>query len=219
MKKLVCVAIALLLIGSVALAEGVNPAPSITMDDLMNQLTNTHVFLENMPDGAPGFFLEVINEYSPLFELPEYQHLLEINAAELSKLQSFEKAEDYFGGIRISTGETLTLSELFGDADPYIYEFYPIVAGGFHMEYGNVTALMQFATPYAEGQQVLVMIGDIVDKEDENEIVWYGSLGTGVRHPEYNNEVFIEATFGPELMTVIQEEDTLIAIASEEVEF
>ena len=212
MKKLICLMMALLFVCGVAFAQG---TPSITIGDLSNSLVKA----ENLADAAAaGMFVEPLNEFSPRFMLEEYQELIQLGADELEKLMTAEKVTDYFGNVIVdSTGETRALLDLFDGNEPVIYEFAPIIAGGYQVSYGHVTATLLFATPYNPGDEVAVLIGIVNYGESEDEettVEWHALKGTCVTVPEYDDAEGIEVRFTPEMMTILQDVDTLVAIAS-----
>lgn len=220
MKKYVLVVIALLCVCSVAFATGVN---SPSLGDLPNS-SGSFIKTENGNDAAnAGMLVEALNEFSPRFELPEYQELIKVGENELAKLQAAEKVTSYFGDVIVaSTGKVVPLLDLFDGIEPEIYEFSPVIAGGYDLSYGHVTATLLFATPYEPGQEVAVLIGVIEypeDDEGEQTVTWYAFRGLCVSVPEVDGAEGIEVEFPPEMMTILQDKDTLIAIASQAFDF
>ena len=217
MKKMVSIMVALLFVCGVAFAQG---TPSITISDLTHSLIKA----DNLADAeAAGLFVEPLNEFSSRFLLEEYQELIKFGEDELAKLMAAEKVTDYFGNVIVSsTGEVRALLDLFDGEEPAIYEFSPIIAGGYNTSYGHVTATLLFATPYNPGDEVAVLIGVVNYGESEDEeptIVWYAFRGTCVSVPEYDGAEGIEVRFSPEMMTTLQDVDTLVAIASVPFDF
>lgn len=218
MKKLICMVLAMLMVCGVALAV---ESPSL------DGMTGSKVEVENPDADLTGFYVEPLNEFSVRYGLPEYELLAKIGDVQLEKLMACEKVTDYFGNVIVaSTGEVRALIDLFDGVEPLIYEFAPIIAGGYHVDFGHVTATLLFATPYEPGQEVAVLIGVVEDEgytiEDDLEdmtITWYAYRGLCVSVPEVEGGEGIEVVFEPEMMEVLQTKDTLVAIASEEFDF
>lgn len=252
MKKLTCAILALAMLCGAALAEG---PLSVTIDDLLEETTGTWVSGDGIPADS-GFFIEVLEEEQLREVLADEEELLHIWETEIEKLAEKRLTEqadygEYFEQLVNSEGESVTLQELIdalpgaegaqelGWTEPHVYEFWPIVAGGYDMDYGDVTADMLFATPYEPGQQVLVLIGlvsvsgdytqeDTVEESPltqfhkwySEEVIWVAFPGEGVeREVDGKDEpvVCIEVTFTPEMVEVIQDEPTLVAIVSDEM--
>ena len=217
MKKLVSIMVALLFVCSVTFAQA---SSSITISDLSHSMVKA----DNLEDAAAvGLFVEPLNEFSSRFEMEEYQELIKFSEKELEKLMAAEKVTDYFGNVIVaSTGETRALLDLFDGNQPAIYEFAPIIAGGYDVSYGHVTATLLFATPYNPGDEVAVLIGVIEygeNEDDDSTITWYAIKGTCVSVPEYDGAEGIEVRLTPEMMMTVQDVDTLVAIASMPFDF
>lgn len=216
MKKLLCMIMALICVCGVAFAA----VPSPTLGDL-EDASGSWVKPE-FGDGK-GMFVEPLNEFSPRFGLEEYQELMEVGDAELLKLQAAQKVTDYFGEVIVaSTGARVPLLELFDGVEPQIYEFSPVIAGGYNLAYGHVVATLLFATPYNPGDEVAVLIGIIEYSDVEGEeptVTWYAFRGLCVSVPEVDGAEGIEVQFSPEMMQLLQDRDTLIAIASMAFDF
>ena len=140
MKKIACIVLALLLcLSMAAMAESV---PSRTTTDL----TTVTVAAENMPADA-NFTLTPITEVDPANMTPEMQVRVEACNAEIAKLNESGNAVEYFGEVTDANGNAVSLTELLGTDEVNVYEFFPLSAEGFEVEYGAVTATMVFSTP------------------------------------------------------------------------
>ena len=210
MKKIVCLVLALMLCMTFALAEEVS---SKTTKDL----TVMTVTGENIPADS-GFFIADIQAE----ESEEYQAVLDICNAEIEKLAALQTSEEaiesYFGEISNAEGNSVSLKEMLGLAEGetvHVSEFLPIVAGNYDVSYGSVTANLVFATPYAEGEKVAVLIGIVTTLEDgTTQIVWTVYEGVGVAADNVESAGCIQVDFDAEIIEQIQNGTAVMAIAS-----
>lgn len=209
MKKLICLVFAAILCMTTlgALAES---TPSKTTGDL----THFTVTAENQPEDENIFLRPVIDE-----ESEEYQERLTICEKEIEKLAASESLEKYFGNVVNMTdmsGNIVTLKDLMEENELNVFEFCPLIAGGFQEECGKVTAEMLFSTPYEEGERVLVMIGLVTVQEDGTQTVeWRAFEGIGLSADgatEYAGRIQVE--LDAETVLAIQEGIALLAIIS-----
>lgn len=205
MKKIACIVLALLLcLSMAAMAESV---PSRTTTDL----TTITVAAENMPADA-NFALTPITEVDPANMTPEMQVRVEACNAEIAKLNESGNAVEYFGEVTDANGNAVSLTELLGTDEVNVYEFFPLSAEGFEVEYGAVTATMVFSTPYEEGQQVAVLVGIVTENADGTQsVAWQVFDGVGTSVAEGSG---IEVTFTPEILEQVQNGTALMAVVS-----
>lgn len=205
MKKIACIVLALLLcLSMAAMAESV---PSRTTTDL----TTITVAAENMPADA-NFTLTPITEVDPANMTPEMQVRVEACNAEIAKLNESGNAVEYFGEVTDANGNAVSLTELLGTDEVNVYEFFPLSAEGFEVEYGAVTATMVFSTPYEEGQQVAVLVGIVTENADGTQsVAWQVFDGVGTSVAEGSG---IEVTFTPEILEQVQNGTALMAVVS-----
>lgn len=205
MKKIACIVLALLLcLSMAAMAESV---PSRTTTDL----TTVTVAAENMPADA-NFTLTPITEVDPANMTPEMQVRVEACNAEIAKLNESGNAVEYFGEVTDANGNAVSLTELLGTDEVNVYEFFPLSAEGFEVEYGAVTATMVFSTPYEEGQQVAVLVGIVTENADGTQsVAWQVFDGVGTSAAEGSG---IKVTFTPEILEQVQNGTALMAIVS-----
>ena len=205
MKKIACIVLALLLcLSMAAMAESV---PSRTTTDL----TTVTVAAENMPADA-NFTLTPITEVDPANMTPEMQVRVEACNAEIAKLNESGNAVEYFGEVTDANGNAVSLTELLGTDEVNVYEFFPLSAEGFEVEYGAVTATMVFPTPYEEGQQVAVLVGIVTENADGTQsVAWQVFDGVGTSVAEGSG---IEVTFTPEILEQVQNGTALMAVVS-----
>ena len=214
MKKIACIVLALLLcLSMAAMAESV---PSRTTTDL----TTITVAAENMPAdidlplgrGTANFTLTPITEVDPANMTPEMQVRVEACNAEIAKLNESGNAVEYFGEVTDANGNAVSLTELLGTDEVNVYEFFPLSAEGFEVEYGAVTATMVFSTPYEEGQQVAVLVGIVTENADGTQsVAWQVFDGVGTSVAEGSG---IEVTFTPEILEQVQNGTALMAVVS-----
>lgn len=179
MKKLVCIALVLML-SAVAFATGL---PSKTTLDMFK----VFVTGENLPADS-GFYFLPVNELTIGKEnMANFQDLLDVCQVELDKLAAAEGVEAYFGEVADAQGEPVVLSEALEVAEGEtlnVYEFCPVVAGNYKEEYGNVTVTMCFPTPYEIDEKVEVMLGKVTVNEDgTQDVAWTACEGIGVPSP------------------------------------
>ena len=205
MKKIACIVLALLLcLSMAAMAESV---PSRTTTDL----TTITVAAENMPADA-NFTLTPITVVDPANMTPEMQVRVEACNAEIAKLNESGNAVEYFGEVTDANGNAVSLTELLGTDEVNVYEFFPLSAEGFEVEYGAVTATMVFSTPYEEGQQVAVLVGIVTENADGTQsVAWQVFDGVGTSVAEGSG---IEVTFTPEILEQVQNGTALMAVVS-----
>ena len=198
MKKLFCLILALVCIGSAALAATV---PSKTTADLN---TTTKVTTES---GAALDSLVIV----PIAETEEskvaYEQKLEVCNTEPQKLAEVvtqtNSVVEYFGEVKNTAGEAVSLEGKSVD------EFMPLVVSGVETISGeeNVKVGFKFATTYAKDQVVVVLIG-IVDPLF-NEVAWTALEGVGTE------DGGIEVVFSAEMLANIQNGDAMMAVASD----
>lgn len=213
MKKLVCLVLVLAMCASIAaMAESV---PSKTVADL----TRFEVTAENQP-GDENIYLLPVNEVTMGEMQPESQELIDICQKEIEKLSASETVESYFGEVTDAEGNVVDLRMLLdaqADETLNVFEFCPIIAGGFRKDCGKVTATMLFSTPYEEGEKVLVLIGLVTVLEDNTqEVVWQAFEGVGIGVHETEEETYggIRVELTQEIVVAIQESMALMAIVS-----
>ena len=198
MKKLFCLILALVCIGSAALAATV---PSKTTADLN---TTTKVTTES---GAPLDSLVVV----PVAETEEskaaYEQKLEICNTELQKLAEVvattNSVVEYFGEVKTTAGEAVSLEGKSVD------EFMPLVVAGVETVGTEETVKVgfKFATTYAKDQVVVVLIG--VANPLIDEVEWTALEGVGTE------DGGIEVVFPVEMLETIQNGDAMMAVASD----
>lgn len=210
MKKLICLVLAAILCMTTLGALAEEATPSKTTGDL----THFTVTAENQPEDGNLFLRPVIDE-----ESEEYQERLTICEKEIEKLAASESPEKYFGNVVNMTdmsGNIVTLKDLMEENELNVFEFCPLIAGGFQEECGKVTAEMLFSTPYEEGERVLVMIGLVTVQEDGTQTVeWRAFEGIGLSADgatEYAGRIQVE--LDAETVLAIQEGIALLAIIS-----
>ena len=150
MKKIVCLVLALLCVSVMAVAES---TPSKTTADL----TLIQTSAANLPEGASFTLAPVTTARAA--DLPDYEERVAACEAEIAKLAQSASVAEYFGTVTDSEGNEINLTEILGADALNVYEFLPLVVDGYDPAYGNVTATMEFSTPYEEGEQVVVLVG------------------------------------------------------------
>ncbi len=213
MKKLICLVlvVTLCMMTMGALAES---TPSKTTGDL----THFTVTAENQPDNSQYYLLPV-NEATMGERISEYQERIDIAQIEIDKLlATSETVEAYFGEVADEEGDVVVLKEQLETKEALnVFEFCPVIAGGFNDDYGVVTAKMLFSTPYEEGERVLVLVGFVTLNEDGTQTVnWREFEGVGIGTEGAGDEVIgrIQVEFDIQTVLAIQEGIALLAIIS-----
>lgn len=207
MKRIACLALALLLcLTATALAES---APSRTVCDM----TDTEVVPQNPSDDS-GFFIKVLLERDSV-----HQKRFDACDIEIAKLAASPDAETYFGAMTDNEGKPVYPKEILETDCLNVYEFWPIIAGGYDESYGDVTARILLPTPYEKDEKVMVMIGLVTFDEDEENgqrVEWtaYEGVGLGVQTDSVEDMGAIQVEFDPEIVIEIQEGLALFAVIS-----
>lgn len=179
MKKFACLLVALLLCcTAVASAEYV---PSKTVANL------TQV------EAAGGVVLAVTDDAEKVATCNN----------EIAKLGTTTVVE-YFANVKDAAGNAVSLKDILGTDALNVFEFVPMYAANYDETTGDVTATLQFATPYAADAQVIVMIGLV----NADAIEWTALEGT------VNADGAVEVVFPAALMTAIQNGTALLAVVS-----
>lgn len=210
MKKLVCLILALTTcVSAAAMAESV---PSKTVADL----THFDVIAENQPGDETVY----LNQVTMGETLPEYQECIDICQKEIEKLAASETVESFFGEVTDADGNVVDLRALLdvdADAALNVFEFCPVIAGGFREDCGKVTATMFFSTPYEKDEKVLVMIGIVTVLENgTQDVAWqvFEGIGLGAVESQEESVGSIQVELTPEIVMAIQNEIALLAIVS-----
>ncbi len=214
MKKIACLAFALLLcLTTTVFAES---APSRTVCDM----TDTEVSTENACDDS-GFYIWIILERDRF-------HQMHIDACdiEIAKLAASPDVETYFGAMKDNKGKPVYPKEVLDTDTLYVYEFWPVIAGGYKESYGDVTARFELPTPYAKDEKVIVMIGLVTVGENwaedhKQSVEWtaYEGVGLGLQTDSEENMGAVQVKFDPEIVMGIQEGIALFAVVSQEGQY
>ena len=125
-----------------------------------------------------------------------------------AKLAAAESVEAYFG-------EELDLKSIVGADELNVFEYVPIIAGGYDIAYGTVTTKIWLATPYEVDEKVAVMIGMVTENADgTNTVSWKAFEGVGIAPESEEAVAGIQTELDPETVLAIQEGVALLAIVS-----
>lgn len=194
MKKLVCLVLVLLCFVAVAAAESV---PSKSTADMV---VVTEIVTE---DGTvvPGLVVEAVTD--PV----AYEKAVEVCSQEIEKLVASTSVEEYFGEVRDTEGNVVSLTEALGAENVTVNEFVPVVVDNYNAELGNVKVSFKFSTPYEAGKKVVVLVG-IVDPLT-GEVEWVALEGEGT-----GDDGAIAVEFTPEVLEAIQSGTAMMAVVS-----
>lgn len=188
MKKLLCLVITLVLCFgcTVSLAGS-----SKTTDDM--------TYVADM-GGVEDLEISLLSEDDPRYE--PYRQPIE---TVLANLAAAESVEAYFGSEAESE-----FKAVLGEGPYSVHELAPLLVENYDPEkHGDVQITLNFPTPYARGQKVIVMIGLITTQPDGTSTVeWFAYEGTVVANGR------IQFTLDSEMMLAIQNGLALIAIVS-----
>ena len=81
------------------------------------------------------------------------------NVAQSEESAETSGVEAYFGEVHDSEGNVVVLSEALAAQTLDVFEFMPLIVENYEDTYGDVTLTFQFKTPYAEGEELLVLVG------------------------------------------------------------
>lgn len=194
MKKIVGIVLVLALLMTVALAESV---PSKSTADMT---TVTVVVPETVPSDAGLVIMPVVEDTETV-----YVEKVEQCRVEVEKLAASATVEEYFGEVKNPLGEIVSLKEVLETETLSVHEFMPIVVDNYEAEYGSVTVVFQFATPYEIEQTVIVLIG--VPDEITGELVWTALEGVVT-------EEGIQIEFDEGTLELAQNSDAIMAVVS-----
>lgn len=192
MKKL----ISLVLVFLFALTTCAFAVPSKSTADM----ATVEVAGDNIPADS-GFAI------TPVVDETVNEALVKTVQAEIAKLAESASAVEYFGEVKDAEGNVVSLTELLGVDTVNVFEFMPLSVENYDVAYGNVTATFQFATVYAEGEEVLVLIGVVNEETEAVEWTALNGVGTGA-------EGAIEVEFTPEVLEAIQGGEAMMAVVS-----
>ena len=177
MKKTLALVLVLMLCVSgivCALGEPDIITPSKQQEDM------TKTFVLNL--GTDGFYLR----------LDDKLELLVHSNLEIEKLSVAPDILKYFGIPSDCGGEPdpdrLGIKDILGEGPYVVNELWPIIAGGYKDEFGDIGAVMLFPTPFKIDVPVATMIGFVHVTRDEmvgtqrileQEVEWYAYAGIG----------------------------------------
>ena len=188
MKKVISIALALVMLclGVVVFAD--DATPSKTTEDLLT--------IEAVPatpvEGSGFFFFPVTEKY---VDVTKYQANLDFAAAEFAKVEK-DGAEAYLGEETAAA-----VKAILGSDKVTLDEFFPVIAGNYKEEMGEVTVTVQMATPYKKDQKVAVIVGDGTS--------WATFEGVGVD----DTTGAIQVVLDPATVLKVQENISLFAVA------
>ena len=193
MKKLVCMLLVLMMALS-AVAMATEFVPSKTTGDL----TQFTIKTENA--AAPVTFA-----IRPV-AVSEVEHAEKVEACnnEVKKLAAAENVVEYFGEVKTAAGEAINLKEILDVETVNVFEFCPFVVEDYEAEMGNVAMTMQFSTPYAVDEVVVILIGLVAE---DGTVEWIAFEGIGT-------EEGVAVEFDAETLVAIQEGTALMAVVS-----
>lgn len=203
MKKVICLIVSVLLIALTVMPSAVASAqiiPSKTTGDM----TQIEIKMEDADESEKNVFFT-----SSLAD----EKAVAISYAQIEKLKESTSVEKYFGEVKDSEGNVVSLAELLETEELNCFEFCPVKAGGFEQQEGAATLKMYFVTPYSAGEKVLVLIGFWPEEDgqpvaDENNIEWI------VYEAEVDETGWVVTSIDVQTLLRVQENNALMAIVS-----
>ena len=211
MKKILCLVLALLCLSAYAMAESV---PSKNTSDMVS----VEIDATSNPDLPVDSGLVVLPCWKKMkrtrsltrspsrFARRKIAKLAE-NVAQSEESAEASGVEAYFGEVHDSEGNVVVLSEALAAQTLDVFEFMPLIVENYEDTYGDVTLTFQFKTPYAEGEELLVLVG--IRNSETGEIAWTAFEGVGI-----GEEGSVQVVFTPEIMDAIQNNMALLAVVS-----
>lgn len=194
MKKALCLILVLVCLGTMAVAESV---PSRSTADLVETV---EIRTESGAAAEDLIIATVEDEVA-------YATEIEVCQNEIARLQESASVAEYFGEVRNSSGEVVSLTEVLGSEQLVVNEFMPIIVDNYDATYGNVTVVFKFSTPYEKDEPVVVLIGIVNPETGLVEWVALEGVGTGV-------DGAIEVEFTAEFLEAIQSGSAMMAIVN-----
>lgn len=207
MKKVICLIVSALLIALTVMPSAVASAqfvPSKTTGDM----TQIEIKMEDADTSEKNVFFTPI-----LADEKENEKTIAISHAQIEKLKESTSVEKYFGEVKDSEGNVVSLTELLETEELNCFEFCPVKAGGFEQQEGVATLKMYFVTPYSAGEKILVLIGFFPEEDgqsaaDENKIEWF------VYEAEVDEKGWVVTSIDVQTLLRVQENNALMAIVS-----
>ena len=194
MKKILSMALALVLVLSVSAGALADVVPSVRLSDLVS----VEISAENLPEGVEIVFETSSSPEEIAFAKDQLAGLL------IYLTEKIGKIEDFFGLVIMPDGRVTTLQKLLSSDEINLDEFLPIHVENYDPSYGYVTARFQFLTPYSPEDEVIVLIGIV----EGNRVIWYGFNANGLENGA------LEVLFNPDILMMIQNNMSLLAVLS-----
>ncbi|MDO4740648.1 MAG: hypothetical protein Q4A66_08285 [Eubacteriales bacterium] len=195
MKRWLCLVLVFSFFAACAAAQSV---PSKSTADMVT----VTLLAENIPEDS-GFAI------APVLDAVAYDEQIKACRAEVTTLAKSESVEEYFGEVKNTEGKVVTFEEIFGEEEVKVHEFMPLVVENYRAEYGKVAATFRFATPYEEGEVVVVLIG--TRDAQSGELVWIALEGIGTAEG-------VQIEFDAASLEAAQAGNAMLAVVSRETE-
>lgn len=215
MKKILALVLTLVLCMMAAASALASAVPSKTVNDMtsVSSRPQSSGTSDAETEPEPGLLLTVVTE-----DDPRYEATRATVEQEIQKLAAAKDPSDYFVEVVDRNGNPVSLKELLGSDDLKVYEFDAIIASGYE-EMGldeDVAVELRFATPYAQGEKVLVTIGVPVTAADGTPgFRWTVFEGEGLGASEDAGlEGGVLTTLSPEIIRSIEQGGAMMAVVS-----
>lgn len=193
MKKLFCLILVLICIGTAAMAESVPSKSTADLVETVAVTTETGV-------AAPDLVI------APVVDAVEYQQKVEICQNEIQKLAESASVEEYFGEVKDSEGNAVSVKEVLEAQNLTVNEFMPLVVNNYDASYGKVKVNFKLSTPYTWNEKVVVLVGIVNPVTGLVEWTMFDGIGT--------IDGNLEVEFTPEILAAVQSSDAMMAVAS-----
>lgn len=194
MKKLVCMAAALMCVAGMAAAEGY--VPSKTAVD-MNRF-------ELVTEGLNDLVVRPVVNTEEMDEADKA-----VYEKEIENLKNANDPEAYFANVTDYQGNPVSLKDMLGAEKVSVHEMCLLTVENYNTSYGSLTMNMYFSTPYQKDEKVVVLVGLVTVNEDgAQNIQWVAYEGTGVE------EGGLVVEFDAQTMEAVQNGTALLAVVS-----
>ncbi len=190
MKKILALVLALVLL----LMTGVALAESSKGGDDNNGADVKPVGPGYIPvPGGPEFFIKITEE----------EDKIAWANAEIARMQAAENYQTYFE-------QANAIAAILDDPEYLVNEFWPIIAGNYKDEMGDIETVFYFATLYELDQDVAVEVGFEMGKDEEGNSImeWKTFPGKG------QEDGSIIVTFDGQTVKDVEAKSALMAIVS-----
>lgn len=191
MKKLVCIAAALMCVAGMAAAE--EYIPSKTAADMTRVVIATE-----LPEAQDAVSVYAIVNADEMNEADKT-----VYQKEIEKLKA--NPEAYFADVKNPQGDAVSLKTMLDAEKVNVHEMCMLDVKNYDVSYGSMTLEMYFSTPYQPNESVIVVIGLV---NDDQSIQWTAYEGRGIE------EGGLSVELDAQMLEAVQNGTALLAVVS-----